>query len=364
MLMLGEKNGKYLDTTIESMILTRIIESNTRAFSIAHQSDAKLVQIDGQEYIYVVAFLVDGKQFVSGDKEGKIRRWRVEDGKEVGMPMDAGSPVLRIAVSRDGKWIVSGTESGVVTVWAAENHDKVTEFQGHKREVLAVDVSPDGRRIATGSADKTARIWSLLTSQRLLRPLGHDNELFAVKFSPNGRLIATAASRSSVRIYDSQNRRRLVDFPIRVPDYAGCLAWASDSTQLFVLSCDGIIHCLDVSTGKALSQSGPVDYRTCIVLADNDSFIAATGPFSLSFWDTATRRQIGAAIEHHDIDGMGAGCIDMTISVNYDLVIAADKTITIQSLWDIIPSSYLEVVSAPVPNARCMTWISNSGVAF
>ncbi|KAF8554789.1 WD40 repeat-like protein, partial [Imleria badia] len=199
-----------------------------------------------------VAFLVDGKHVVSGGREGKIRRWRVEDGEEVGMPMDAGNSVCNIAVSRDGKWIVSGTKSSLVRVWNAESHEKVTAFKGHSDyNVCAVDVSPDGTRIATGSDDKTACVWSLSTGQRLLGPLEHNYSVAAAKFSPDGSLIATATwRRDSVRVYGTQNGRLLVDVPIQVNSPLNTsLAWATDSKQLFALSRDGNIHCLDVSTG-------------------------------------------------------------------------------------------------------------------
>ena len=59
---------------------------------------------------------------VGGDKEGKIRRRRVEDGKEVGTPRDAGTPVIDIAVSHDGKWVVSGVDSGEMTLWNSDHH--------------------------------------------------------------------------------------------------------------------------------------------------------------------------------------------------------------------------------------------------
>jgi WD40 repeat protein len=95
--------------TNESPILTRTQESNEKS-AAAQRKEEKPIEIDGRDYIYSVAFLVDGKHVVSGGEEGKIRRWRVEDGEEVGMPMDAGSGVFSIAVSRDGKWIVSGTK--------------------------------------------------------------------------------------------------------------------------------------------------------------------------------------------------------------------------------------------------------------
>ena len=179
-LLQRSKKGEYVGRTIESMILTGIQESSRRDnrpassdsdqkeattiitgtqessedSSFAHQKEAKRIKIDGRENIYSVAFLANGKHVVSGGKEKKIRRWRVEDGKEVGTPMDAGSEVRNIAVSRDEKWVVSGSDSGLVTVWNAENHAKVTEFKAHDERVRAVDASPDGARIATGSNDK------------------------------------------------------------------------------------------------------------------------------------------------------------------------------------------------------------------
>ena len=145
--------------TVESATVTGTQESSEDS-SLAHQKEAKPIEIDGRDFIWSVAFLVDGKHAVSGGKEGKIRRWRVEDGREVGMPMDARSPVRNIAVSQEGKWVVSGTNSGLVTVWNTENHSKVTEWKAHNDAVNAVDVSPDGTRVATGSHDKTVSVWS------------------------------------------------------------------------------------------------------------------------------------------------------------------------------------------------------------
>ena len=168
-------------------ILTRSLES-----SEDRPSSAKTIKIDGRGGVSSVAFLVDGKHVVSGDVEGKIRRWRVENGMRVGMLMNAESDVYSIAMSRDGKWIVSGT-LGSVQVWNAETRKRVTNFKGHSSwSVYAVDVSPDSTRIASGSFDKTVCVWLLSTGQRLLGPWKHDDSVFAVKFSHDGRFIATA----------------------------------------------------------------------------------------------------------------------------------------------------------------------------
>ena len=89
----------------------------------------KIVQ--RHEAIGSVAFVTDGDYIVGGGGGGgMIRRWRVKDGKEVGRPIDAGSEVRSIAVSRDGKWIVGGLESSRVTMWDARSHRKAIEFKG------------------------------------------------------------------------------------------------------------------------------------------------------------------------------------------------------------------------------------------
>ena len=283
---------------------------------------------------------------MSGDTEGKIRCWRMEDGGEdSGMPMDAGSGLFNVAVSRDGRLVVSGTETALVRVWNVETHSRVSEFgTEHSMGVLAVDISPDATKIVTGSQDKTACVWSLSTGRRLLGPWEHNNFVVAAKFSPDGRFIATATwNCDSVRIYDSQNDI-FVQFPVKVNwilNYS--LTWVSDSKQLFAISHDGDIHRVDVSTRSTLSTwhihgSAP---PTCIALACNETFIAASAYCSVSFWDTRSQEQIGTVIEYtHEV-------WSMVISSNYDLVTGGDKIITLRALRDILPSDYLDNVSAP-----------------
>ena len=325
------KKGRYVGETFKSVVLT------------IYKNEVQPIESVGQHEINSVAFLADGKHIVSGGKEGMIRRWRVEDGKEVETPMDARSDVNNIAVSRDGKWIVSGTISGELMVWDAKSELKVTEWKGHSDWVVAVDVSPDGKRIATGSNDATLCVWSLWTGKRLLGPLEHKDSVVAAKFSPNGCFIATAAwLPNSVRIYNSQSGDLLVDLPVGVASrFNQSLVWASNSKNLFALS-HGKINYIDASTGTTLSSwSIPSSSAFgCIALPNKGTFIAASADSSVSFWDTTTHKQIGSIINHtHNIESMA-------ISANYDFVIGGGKAITLRNVCDELPSSYCEDVSA------------------
>ena len=321
-------------------MLTRSLETNED-----QPSSTKTIKFDGRGKILSVAFLVDGKHIASSGVEGKIRRWRVEDGTEAGTPMDAGDLVCNFAVSRDGKWIVSEVWQSV-QVWNADDGKKVTEFRGHHGSIYAVDVSPDSTKFASGSYDDTACVWSLPTGQRLLGPWKHDDAVFAVKFSPNGRFIATATSRS-ISVYDGRDGNLVFNIPTRVTfSNNHSLAWSSNSKQLFAVS-SGKIICLDASTSATLSQwSIHGDESNRIALASDGAFIAASSGSSVSFWDATTHKQIGSIIQHTD----EVRC--MAISANYDIAIGGGNEIALCSFRNILSFSYRNHVSTFTSRTR------------
>jgi WD40 repeat protein len=278
--------------------------------------------------------------------------------------MDADSGIRSVAVSRDGKWAVSGTSDGWVWVWNAKSHSQVSRFKAHNDWVRTVDVSPDGMRIASGSDDSSACVWSLSAGQRLFEPFKrsilpnpfkHGAYVVAVKFSPDGQLIALAKQPASVRICDGHDGHLLVQFPIKVDSFMNqSLAWTKDSKQLFVLSGDGNIYRLEVSTGATLSQwlVNSTKDAHCIALASNGTFIAASGGSLVSFWDTTTYKKIECVIYHDD----SAVIESMAISSNYDLVTAGGTKLTIRNLRDWLPSPYCDEVSALI---HCAKWLPN-----
>ncbi|KAG9308564.1 WD40-repeat-containing domain protein [Chiua virens] len=300
----------------------------------------KTIEIDGRDAIYSVAFLMEGKHILSGGKQEKIRRWRLEDGQEIARRMDVGGWANSIAVSSDEKWIVGGSGRGSVSVWSVESHERVGEMEGHREGVIGVDISRDGTKIASGSDDHTACIWKRATGERLLTLRHGGSTVVAVKFSPDGRLLATAAWNRSVRVYNSGTGHLLHEFSIRPGSDVNnqCLAW-NDDTHLYAISLEGIIHYLDVSTGETLSRwsicTDGKGKRGCIALPNNRNLIVASTESSISFWDTTTHTKIGSNIDYNDT------VFTMAISDNYDIAIGHGRTITVRNLGDILPCRYV-----------------------
>ena len=356
------RNCEYPGERFEGVILTRGLASSSSL-----KRDPKIDIYGGG--ISSIAFLVDGKHVVGGCKEGLIKRWRVADGVQVGTPMEAGSAVNSIAVSRDGKWIVNGTESGLVQVWNAENGEKATEFKP-LNSVRQVDVSPDSTQIAIGADWATVYIWSLSTWQRLFgpwRPNDGWRDVLAVKFSPDGRLIVTATKRFGgdpcVRVNDSRDGHLLFEVTVKISDFSEQpLTWSRNSKQLFVLSHDCKIYCLDATTGIILSQwrvRGNSYSAGCIAMANNGAFIAASAGSSVSFWDTTTRKRIGSVIEHGTAPVHQVNC--MAISANYDIAIGSDSRITFRTVRDILPSSYVSTFASTLDQTISLTVAVSTG---
>ncbi|KAG9310455.1 WD40-repeat-containing domain protein [Chiua virens] len=292
----------------------------------------------GQEDIWSVIFTgADGKHVLAGGSDRRIRCWQIEDGKEVGEPMDADEVIYDIALSQDGKWIATGASRGFVKVFDAKTRKLVRELDGHEWTVNAIDVSPDGTKIVTGSDDKTVRIWTLATG-RERRRLEHDWSVVAAKFSPNGLFLATGTfSRKSVRIYRTRNGGLLADFEIQVGSWNNqSVAWHQDNKHLFIASEDAHIHHIDASTGSTLSKwrTHIDDYPRCIALASDSTYIAASVDQSVYFWDADTHEQLGSPIEYAN------NVSSLAISTNHDMAVGVGHIIMLQDLRHIHPAHY------------------------
>ena len=264
-----------------------------------------------------VALLADQLHFVSGDKTGKIRYWRVEDGEEVGAPINVGSAVRCIATSRDR--IVAGTASHKLFVWDAKTRKEFCQFT--HRNTHSVDISSDGTKVVI-IGDRAVKVLSLPDGEKLWYNwyTGLTERCRTANFSPDGLFIALGLSFLSV--FNSQDGKSIAEFQVF---QAVSVAWTSDSKQLFALTFGGNISCVDMYSQATLS-TWPIHSRdrpTCISLSTDGLFVVASASTSVSFWDTRTNEQIGSIIRH-------PGSVRyLAVSQNYDLVMARSSNIAL-----------------------------------
>ena len=72
-----------------------------------------------------------------------------------------------MAFSPDGKQVLTGSRDGTARLCDAESAKELRTFTGHSNAVISVAFSPDGKQVLTGSWDKTARLWDAQSGKEL-----------------------------------------------------------------------------------------------------------------------------------------------------------------------------------------------------
>jgi WD40 repeat protein/tRNA A-37 threonylcarbamoyl transferase component Bud32 len=147
-------------------------------------------------YLRGLTWSPDGKRLATagvGDQTVKV--WDVESGHPsrapLSLPGDAGD-VWGVSWSPDGR-LASACRDGTVRLWDLEAGKEILALRGHTAPVTGVAWSPDGRRLAGSSNDLTVRVWETQTGQETLVLKGHTDPVQGVTWSPDGQRLATAS---------------------------------------------------------------------------------------------------------------------------------------------------------------------------
>ena len=67
-----------------------------------------------------VALSANGKWALTAGADATVRLWQLSDGKDVGVFRKHGSPVVRAAFAGNGRQTVSGDRDGSVLIWSID----------------------------------------------------------------------------------------------------------------------------------------------------------------------------------------------------------------------------------------------------
>lgn len=161
-----------------------------------------------------VSFSPDGACVAWGVNTGRVFKWNVVTGRDVGAHnMGFVWGVKAVAFSPDGKRIVSGTDINTICIWDAATCDLIGEsWEGHTDDVTAIAYSPDGKYIVSGSKDSTIRIWDVASGKQIGRPFAeHISPVNYVAFSPDGKRTLSKSEDGTVRIWDFPSLQDLIN---------------------------------------------------------------------------------------------------------------------------------------------------------
>jgi WD40 repeat protein/transcriptional regulator with XRE-family HTH domain len=338
--------------------------------------------------IISLAFTPDGERLATGDADGKIRLWRVADGKQLLTIQGHGSWVWCVSFSPDGLMLASSSEDSAICLWDVASGDCLKTFQGRTNGVRSVCFSPDGlmlasnsedstiylwdvasgnclktfqgqtervltlsfslngQAIASGSDDATVCLWNVQTGQCLHRLQGHTGWIWSVSFSPDGQLIASGGEDGAVRLWDAQTGECLGVLQGHT-DSIYSISFSPDGMAIASSGDDAVIRLWDVQTGECLNTlHGHRGRVRSISYAPNTGFtnlvsgqILASGShdFSIRLWDVQNGRCLKV------FQGNSCGIHSISLSPDGQTLVSGGEDTAIH-LWNVQNGQHLHTL--------------------
>ena len=155
--------------------------------------------------IISLAFTPNGERLATGDADGKIRLWRVSDGKQLLILQGHESWVWSISFSPDGQTLASSSEDSAICLWDVASGQCLKTFQGQTNGVRSISFSPNGQMLASSSEDSTIYLWDVASGQCLKTLQGNTERTLTIGFSPDSQTLISGSDDAAIRLWNVQN---------------------------------------------------------------------------------------------------------------------------------------------------------------
>ncbi|MGO9506595.1 MAG: WD40 repeat domain-containing protein, partial [Mycobacterium sp.] len=291
----------------QQLLAARVLaaEPDDQAISEALELRARTLKImDAGEPLLGVALCPDGLRLAAAGDDTNVWVWDTVTGQPVGGPLTGHtSRVHCVAYSPDGRRLVSAGGDKTVRVWDAATCQPIGEpLTGHTGVVYSVAFSPDGQRLASADDDRTVRVWDVATGRLIGQPLtGHSGVVYGVAFSPDGRMLASAGGDETVRLWDATSCQPVGKPLVGHTDTVWAVAFSPDGKRLASGSRDQTVRLWDVVSGQPLECLTGHTGVVCDVAFSPDGKRLASSSYdsTVRIWDADTGETRGDPLVGH-----------------------------------------------------------------
>lgn len=241
--------------------------------------------------VTAVAYDRSGGTVASAGADRTIRLWDAKTGAPKGVLEGHAGVVTSLAFSTTGNTLASASDDKSVVVWDLGTKTPKTKLEGHAAALRAVDLAS---AVATGGDDGVVKLWNPATGAALRTLEGHSGKISAIGFAPGGKRVASASLDTSVKIWDAASGELLRSLEGH-PVMAVSLAWTGDGKQL-ATGAFNTVHVWDGTTyaerARLEGHAEPVTSMSfapdgnAIVIGSRDRTVRLFGPGGVRTLDT------------------------------------------------------------------------------
>lgn len=307
-----------------SMFATASAEGAACIWKFADLQNPLCVEHD--DGVYDAIFSGDGKQLITGSRDGVVRFWDVSHGTLL-QEYDYGysARIWDLDISPNGRWLAIGREDNLVTVIDLQSARQNTINISQPGQALVVKFSPDSNWLATGVSTGSVRLWRVNTASSVIGPT-HTAEVFAIAFSADSREIVSASADSTARLGRvGAGFERLIQ---RHGDWVEDVAFSPDGSWFVSVSDDNRVWVWDTKTGAERLRMRHANFVQKVRVSPNGYWIATTGyDQTMRIWDSAS----GSEMMQSSLEGVGSA---LAFTPDGNRIIVGDRNGNI-TLWDV-----------------------------
>jgi WD40 repeat protein/tRNA A-37 threonylcarbamoyl transferase component Bud32 len=251
----------------------------------------------------MVRFSSDGKWILTDGSQGEIQIVDATKGNVHRIIRDSNGTHMKTALfTQDGKNVVSGDSAGAIRKWDIDRGTELMSIRAHRGQIISLSCPPDGTILASGGLDGLVKIWSMPGGAELGVLNGHARDVMSVAFHPDGRRVVSTDSAGAIKLWvtDGDRERRVLQCH---EGLVRCMTFSPDSR--FVASCgiwDSRITIWETKTGAAVSELAGHEEPVCSVAysPDGQSIVTGSDDTTVRIWESETGKHITTLSGHSD----------------------------------------------------------------
>jgi WD40 repeat protein len=209
-------------------------------------------------------------------------------------PLPLQGPLLSCSRSSNGKLYVAGTFDGRLRLWDAENGSDLGSFEVHPKDyIVGCPFSPDGKWILAAGWNGPLKLFDISKNQER-PPIGdHESQILSCGFSSDGkRVFSCSAEQIGVWNFSPTSVEMQRQWLKASEPFQTCVI-SPDGSWIIVGTQVGALDLREVSTGKQENfTSGHPGLQYSALSPDGTRFVTGSDNGSLKIWDVASRAEL------------------------------------------------------------------------